>query len=144
MAFPLCTGGADCRKWWNVDGLGYMRGKYLTPVQAIRLGAAAIRNSFKDQLKSMKQEGLDQIGKIFVNVKLMAGEIPCLMSEIGIPFDMHEKIAFRDRKYVHQYAAMDANNYALEGAGLSYTLWCYCSNVYSLPNILNVEFTQMG
>ncbi len=50
------------RKWWNVDGLGYLRGKYLTPVQALRLGATAIRNSFRDQLKDMIQEGLNQIG----------------------------------------------------------------------------------
>lgn len=50
------------RKWWNVDGLGYLRGKYLTPAQALRLGATAVRNCFRDQLKDMKQEGLDQIG----------------------------------------------------------------------------------
>jgi hypothetical protein len=53
---------ADCRKWWNVDGLGYLRGKYLTPVQAVRLGARAIRNCFRDQLRTMKQEGIDQMG----------------------------------------------------------------------------------
>lgn len=52
----------DLRKWWNVDGLGYMRGKYLTPVQALRLGAKAIRNCFRDQLEAMKQEGIDNMG----------------------------------------------------------------------------------
>lgn len=45
-----------------MDGLGYMRGKYLTPVQALRVGAKAIRNCFRDQLQAMKQEGLDNIG----------------------------------------------------------------------------------
>ena len=45
-----------------MDGLGYLRGKYLTPVQALRLGATAVRNCFRDQLKDMIQEGLDQIG----------------------------------------------------------------------------------
>lgn len=39
-----------------------MRGKYLTPVQALRVGAKAIRNCFRDQLKAMRQEGLDNIG----------------------------------------------------------------------------------
>ena len=57
---------ADFRKWWNVDGLGFMRGKYLTPVQALRVGAKAIRNCFRDQLQAMKQEGLDNIGKNFL------------------------------------------------------------------------------
>jgi hypothetical protein len=52
----------DRRKWWNVDGLGYLRGKYLTPVQALRLGAKAIRNCFRDQLEAMRQEGIDQMG----------------------------------------------------------------------------------
>jgi hypothetical protein len=52
------------------------------------------------------------------------------MSEIGIPFDMDDKKAYKHGKYGNQYAAMDANNFALEGAGLNYTLWCYCSNVF--------------
>jgi hypothetical protein len=59
------------------------------------------------------------------------GDTPCLMSEIGIPYDMNNKIAFVDKKYKAQYAAMDANNYALEQAGLSYTLWNYCPDVLS-------------
>ena len=50
------------RKWWNVDGLGYLRGKYLTPFQALRLGATAIRNCFREQLKDMVNEGINQIG----------------------------------------------------------------------------------
>jgi len=39
-----------------------MRGKYLTPVQALRLGAKAIRSCFREQLEAMRQEGIDQIG----------------------------------------------------------------------------------
>ena len=42
---------------------------------------------------------------------------------------MDAKKAFKTGKYINQYAAMDANNFALEGAGLNYTLWCYCHNV---------------
>ena len=34
----------------------------MTPVQALRLGAKAIRNCFRDQLEAMRQEGLDQMG----------------------------------------------------------------------------------
>ena len=42
-----------------------MRGKYLSPIQAIRLGATAIRNCFRDQLKAMRQEGLDAMGNLW-------------------------------------------------------------------------------
>ena len=52
-----------------------------------------------------------------------------MMSEIGIPYDMDGKQAYKNGDYTKQYAAMDANNYALENAGLNYTLWCYCSDV---------------
>lgn len=62
----------------------------------------------------------------------MKGETPCLLSEIGIPYDMDNKKAYQDRKYKGQYAAMDANNYALEGAMLSFTLWNYCPDVYTV------------
>jgi len=51
------------------------------------------------------------------------------MSEIGIPYDMDDKSSYTDGHYPGQYAAMDANNFALEGAGLSYALWNYCSDV---------------
>jgi hypothetical protein len=42
---------------------------------------------------------------------------------------MDGKRAYTVGKYGNQYAAMDANNFALENAGMNYTLWCYCSNV---------------
>jgi hypothetical protein len=138
-----CCSHSEARKWWNVDGLGYMRGKYLTPIQALRVGARAVRASFREQLLAMKQEGLDQIG-ICIVFKLTSGEIPCLLSEIGIPFDMDNKKAYKDGKYISQYAAMDANNFGLEGAGLNYTLWCYCSNVFHCTTELTTEFTSMG
>jgi hypothetical protein len=56
------------------------------------------------------------------------------MSEIGIPYDMDGKRAYSDGIYSGQYAAMDANNFALEGAGLSYTLWNYCPEV-RIPSV---------
>jgi len=72
---------------------------------------------------------------------LIEGETPCLMSEIGIPFDMDNKKAYTSGKFNHQYAAMDANNYALEGAGMNYTLWCYCSRVLTPSTPLMQELT---
>jgi hypothetical protein len=66
------------------------------------------------------------------------------MSEIGIPYDMDNKKAYTDGKYTGQYSAMDANNYALEGAGISFTLWNYCADVLSLLFSLTFRMTILG
>ncbi|KAG8625507.1 hypothetical protein KVT40_007258 [Elsinoe batatas] len=106
------------KKWnryWNVDVFGILRGKYLTPAFAVKVGETAIRNCFKDQLTAMKQEGIDYMG-----------EHPCIFTEIGIPYDMDEKYAYKSGDYTSQTLAMDANHYALEGCGAAgHTLWVY-------------------
>lgn len=106
------------KKWnrtWNVDVLGILRGRYLHPAFAIKVGETAIRNCFRDQMAAMKKECLDYMGKH-----------PVLMSEFGIPYDMDEKNAYKTGDYSSQSAAMDANHYAVEGAELDgYTLWLY-------------------
>ncbi|TKX21145.1 cellulase-like protein 5 [Elsinoe australis] len=106
------------KKWnryWNVDVFGVLRGKYLTPAFAVKIGETAIRNCFRDQLTAMKQEGLDYMG-----------EHPCLFTEIGIPYDMDDKYAYKTGDYTSQTLAMDANQFALEGCGAAgHTLWVY-------------------
>ncbi|KAF3931729.1 hypothetical protein ABW19_dt0207644 [Dactylella cylindrospora] len=107
------------KKWnrfFNVDVLGVLRGRYLSPAFAVKIGETAIRNSMKEQLTAMKQEGLDNIG-----------ETPCLFSEIGIPYDMDDKYAYKTGDYTSQTRASDANHFALEGSLTSYTWWTYCS-----------------
>jgi hypothetical protein len=66
------------------------------------------------------------------------------MSEIGIPYDMDNKRAYTDGNYHGQYAAMDANNYALEGAGLSYTLWTYCPDVSTSARVSDCRTIMFG
>ncbi|KAJ6260380.1 hypothetical protein Dda_4606 [Drechslerella dactyloides] len=107
------------KKWnrfFNVDVLGVLRGRYLSPAFAVKIGETAIRNSMREQLTAMKQEGLDNIG-----------ETPCLFSEIGIPYDMDDKYAYKTGDYSSQTRASDANHFALEGALVSYTWWNYCA-----------------
>lgn len=107
------------KRWnpkFNVDALGVLRGRYGNPpVKAVRLGETNIRKCFGEQLRMIKQEGIEQFGE----------GVPCLMSEIGIPYDMEGGLAYRTGDYSAQARAMDANNYALEFAKLSHTLWCY-------------------
>lgn len=57
------------------------------------------------------------------------GKHPCLFSEIGIPYDMDEKYAYKTGDYSSQISAMDANHFALEGSGAAgYTLWVYVAS----------------
>jgi hypothetical protein len=57
---------------------------------------------------------------------------------------MDNKKAYRDGKYTEQYTAMDANHYALEGAGLSYTLWNYCPDVMSFESLTDIRTIMNG
>ncbi|KAF3067359.1 hypothetical protein GL218_08556 [Daldinia childiae] len=106
------------KKWnrtWNVDVMGILRGRYWHPAFAIKVGETAIRNCFKDQLASMRKEGLDYMGNH-----------PCILTEFGIPYDMDDKHAYKTGDYSSQSAAMDANHFAVEGAAMEgYTLWLY-------------------
>ncbi|KAL8915277.1 MAG: hypothetical protein Q9172_006917 [Xanthocarpia lactea] len=106
------------KKWnryWNVDVFGLLRGRYLSPAFAIKVGETAIRNCFRDQLSAIQREGLDYMGNH-----------PCVFTEIGIPYDMDDKYAYKTGDFSSQISAMDANHFALEGSGVNgYTLWVY-------------------
>lgn len=125
------------KKWnrvWNVDVLGILRGRYLTPAFGIKIGETAIRNCFKDQLAAMRKEGLDYMGNH-----------PCVLTEFGIPYDMDDKFAYRTGDYSSQSAAMDANHFAVEGSGMEgYSLWVYCTNVsLFFPKMCVEDINQM-
>ncbi|PTD04139.1 putative glycosyl hydrolase [Fusarium culmorum] len=105
------------RNTWNVDVVGVLRGKYWHPALAIRIGETAIRNCLRDQLATLRQEGLDRTGKH-----------PCVLSEFGIPYDMDDKKAYKTGDYSSQSAAMDANYFAVEGSQIEgHCLWTYCA-----------------
>jgi hypothetical protein len=116
MLFVLCADRLRRNRIWNIDVLGVLRGRYSSPVFAIKLGETAIRNCIRGQLRSMVQEGIDNIGVT-----------PCVFSEIGIPYDMDDKYAYKARDFISQIRAMDANHYALEGAQAGYSIWVYTS-----------------
>ncbi|ORY84505.1 glycoside hydrolase superfamily [Protomyces lactucae-debilis] len=100
--------------WYNVDVLGVLRGKYLSPVFAVKFGLRAIRNCLRDQLKAIRQEGLANLGNY-----------PCFFTEIGVPYDMDGGRAYEDDDFSSQIGALDANSFALEGANAHFTLWQY-------------------
>ncbi|OKL56861.1 hypothetical protein UA08_08007 [Talaromyces atroroseus] len=100
---------------YNVDVIGVLRGKYWTPAFAVKVGESAIRNCLRNQLKFLRDESFEYMG-----------DHPLLFTEIGIPYDMDEKSAYKTGDYSSQISAMDANHFALEGSGSNgFTLWLY-------------------
>ncbi|KAL0084324.1 glycoside hydrolase superfamily [Phycomyces blakesleeanus] len=73
------------KKWcsYNVDVVNLNRGKYGTGplrfLRALRVGEKAIRQCFVDQLQTIQSEGQANVG-----------DYPCVIGEIGIPFDMEQ------------------------------------------------------
>lgn len=109
-------------KIYNVDVIGVLRGKYLTPAFAVKLGEKAIRNSLRDQLKYLRDESLNYMGKH-----------PMVFTEIGIPYDMDDKYAYKTGNYSSQISAVDANHFAVEGSQSNgFTWWLYMSQVCPL------------
>ena len=105
-------------KYFNVNTYAIMRGK--PACFNILVGEQNIRNSFKNQLKYMRQE-------VSTNIRC---NVPIIFSEIGMPFDMDNKKSYFMQDltncYNSQTKAMDAIMYALECNNLSFNLWCYC------------------
>lgn len=93
----------------------------MSPAFAIKVGETAIRNCFRDQLAAIRAEGVENMGNH-----------PCVFTEIGIPYDMDDKYAYKTGDYSSQVSAMDANHFALEGSGVNgYALWVYMTFVSS-------------
>ncbi|KAJ5894921.1 hypothetical protein N7495_006612 [Penicillium taxi] len=100
---------------YNVDVIGVLRGKYLAPAFAVKFGETAIRNCLRDQLKFLRDESFNYMGNH-----------PLVFTEIGIPYDMDDKHAYKTGDYSSQISAMDANHFALEGSTSNgFTLWVY-------------------
>lgn len=109
----------DRNRLYNVDVIGVLRGKYLSPVFGVKLGETAIRNCIRDQLKFLRDESLRYMGNH-----------PMIFTEIGIPYDMDDKYAYKSGDYSSQVRAMDANHFALEGSTTNgFTLWLYSARV---------------
>ncbi|KAI0081483.1 glycoside hydrolase [Panus rudis PR-1116 ss-1] len=112
------------RHWhrFNADALGVLRGKYKSPIQAVKFGERAIRKSLQEQLGTLQSDAK------------VLGAYPTIIGEIGTPFDMDGKKSYGwtdDGKYKGDYSsqqkALDASLNATDGPNaLSYTVWTYC------------------
>ena len=110
--------------WFNADTLGVLRGKYASPVLAVKVGEKAIRASIREQLGVLKNDCFT-----------ILGAYPTMIGEIGTPMDMDHKYSYGmspeagpkgKGDYSRQTKALDASLQAADGINaLNYTIWTY-------------------
>ncbi|HPH96569.1 MAG TPA: cellulase family glycosylhydrolase [Anaerolineaceae bacterium] len=88
-----------------------------TSTGKILLGPAAVHRNFAARLRAIKQTGIEKMGNI-----------PTLIGEFGIPFDLEHKRAYRTGNFSQQEHALDTTYRALEANLLSGTLWNYTAD----------------
>ena len=108
------------------------------------------------QLGMLKQDGLEKMGEFptmmgkftspsqpFKPIRILRFYPSWLAfpntGEIGIPYDLDKKKAYKDGDYSNQIKAMDASLNACDGENmLNYTLWTYCpSNSHQWGDLWN-------
>lgn len=118
------------QNWFNADALGILRGKYASILLGVKVGETAIRKCMREQLGTIRQDTFDSLG-----------QVPTMMGEIGIPYDLDKKKAYRDGDYTAQIRALDASLNACDGTNvLNYSIWCYCpDNCHQWGDLWNGE-----
>jgi hypothetical protein len=118
--------------WFNADALGLLRGKYLSTLQAVKIGESAIRKSLHEQLGYL-QDDVPALGK---------GDYPTVIGEIGTPFDMDDKRSYGwtdGGKYKGDYGSQEkaldaslnacdawaANSSKKDRGSLNWSVWTY-------------------
>ena len=105
------------------DGLTLITKRYIPFLGAdfhtrrLVLGNRRVQRSFARQLARIDAESAERMGNV-----------PTLIGEFGIPFDMHGKRAYRSGDFSRQVRAMDDTFRALEANLLSGTLWNYTAD----------------
>ncbi len=77
-------------------------------------GRKNIRKSFSAQIGEFRKQSRERMGNI-----------PVILGEFGIAFDLHQKQAFRSGDFSDQMAALDRNLTAMDDQLMSFTLWNY-------------------
>jgi hypothetical protein len=105
------------------DGLTLVRKRYSALLgldfgdTRLVIGRNRVRRSFAAQLGAQRRAAAEHLGGV-----------PTLIGEIGIPFDLDEKRAYRTGDFRHQSRALDRSLQAVEANLLSATIWDYTSD----------------
>lgn len=81
------------------------------------VGAAAVEQSFADQLGAIKRTASEEMGGI-----------PTLIGEFGLPFDLDDKAAFDSGDVSTHVAALNAYANAMDAHLLNWTIWNYTAD----------------
>ena len=84
--------------------------------QKMIFGARRVSQYFSDQIAALVRQSIERMNA------------PTLIGEVGIPFDMQNKKAFRSGDFSMQVRALDATMTALERNFVSFTLWNYTAD----------------
>jgi hypothetical protein len=93
-------------EWFSID----------KDTRRLVLGRKSIERMFNRQLKGIQ------------DTSSRMGDLPTLLGEFGIPFDMNEKQAFQTNDYKFQLKAMDRCYRSVEANLMDSTLWNYTSD----------------
>ncbi len=111
-------GVVDSSHWYDDVTLVTKRFRWYATLDLVTgrlaLGPGQIRALFRRLLSEIKSRAT-----------ALLGNVPVLIGEFGIPFDMHNKRAYRTGKFNKQTRALDASFQALEANLLHATLWNY-------------------
>ncbi len=81
------------------------------------IGSGSVRRCFANQIADSVRQSDEQMN-----------HAPTLIGEVGIPFDMQDKRAYRTGDFSMQVKALDATLFALEDNFTSFTLWNYTAD----------------
>ncbi|WFD30541.1 hypothetical protein MSPP1_001562 [Malassezia sp. CBS 17886] len=113
----------------NVQGLS--RGMFLP--RALYFGAAGLARNYRHQLTQLCRRGYEALG-----------EVPILIGEVGIPYDVNESLRQRPGDYRVQTTLMGALVSALERSLVSFTLWNYNpSNTVAAGNMEDFSIVNL-
>ncbi|KAJ3366301.1 hypothetical protein GGF31_008110 [Allomyces arbusculus] len=106
---------------YNVDFLHIQRGlkSWLT---GLRLGYPSVRRGMAAQMALVRDESHARLGP----------DVPVIIGEIGIPFDMDAGAASERARATAMHRALDANLAALEAALLHATVWNYTPGTHAV------------
>jgi hypothetical protein len=90
---------------------------YDRDLKKLVVGAGNIRRSFARQMRNKK-----------IHAEKHMGNVPVLLGEVGIAFDLNKKKAYRSGEFGEQIKALDRTLQALDENLLSYTLWNYTAD----------------
>ncbi|UZJ57216.1 hypothetical protein CBS101457_006536 [Exobasidium rhododendri] len=94
----------------NVQGLS--RGMFI--LKALYFGFEGLQRNYMHQISTLKKNG-----------QLSLGIVPMIIGEVGIPWDINDKKAYRTGDYSKHFELLDALIEAMEQNQIGFTLWNY-------------------